>query len=240
MDRLRSILRARTPPEPDEPDGFTPDPPAPRASALELSGRDNDFYDLGEQGYLRAATEAEPPLFRLVVWGGVVANGGEGILSCLVDNNSHTLQRVMYAPVRTKGGCLIRPKYYVGNRSGEQRFENLKELAIRADPGLLPRSYGWVTPNLNQLELLVSSSDVRETCQEDADGPCEIDRGLELNHAASLVRGWLNGSLHWRGPPTPDVMQKLWHDCPSLQRVSFRIARWDHLAPDGHRSTLEW
>ena len=40
--------------------------------------------------------------------------------------------------IGTKGGCLVRPKYHMGDRGGRQTFPRLERMTIRARPALLP------------------------------------------------------------------------------------------------------
>jgi len=129
---------------------------------------------------------------ELVVWGGIVANCGEDVLAKLVDACAAQLRRVVYCPDRTKGGCLIRPKYYLGNRGGKQTFPRLLELSIRLEPVLLPRQFGWITPALRQLHLL---------CVTDAQDRRRNEHGHSLRDVrAPQVRSlqeWLSPRLHW-------------------------------------------
>eukprot|EP00966_Prymnesium_polylepis_P230501 5333937-Prymnesium_polylepis.1 len=75
---------------------------------------------------------------ELIVWGGCVANCGEGTLSRLVDTNAAHLRSLIYMPTRTKGGVLIRPKYHCGDRGGRQSFPQLERMAIRLSPLVQP------------------------------------------------------------------------------------------------------
>jgi len=95
---------------------------------------------------------------ELIVWGGCVANCGEGTLSRLVDTNAAHLRSLIYMPTRTKGGVLIRPKYHCGDRGGRQSFPQLERMAIRLSPLVQPLQYGWETPALRELTLLIDQA----------------------------------------------------------------------------------
>ena len=98
-------------------------------------------------------------LESIVVWGGLSANCGEEQLSRLVDSNCLTLKRMVFLPRQTKGGVLIRPKYYRGNRAGRTEFPALKFMAInylivRGPRQQGPYFWGWDTPSLTDLTIV--------------------------------------------------------------------------------------
>jgi len=94
------------------------------------------------------------PVSELIVWGGVVANCGEHTLSKIAFENAHILRSLVYCPDRTKGGALIRPGYFRGDRGFKMEFPKLTDMSIRLSPALLPEEYGWITPELRRLRLL--------------------------------------------------------------------------------------
>jgi len=142
---------------------------------------------------------------RLIVWGGCVANIGEDNLSRFVDAGAEVLEHMTYIPDRTKGGVLIRPKYYRGDRGGQQVFPRLTELTIRLSPVLLPLESGWLMPGLQRLRLLV---DVKgETLKGGV--PCALQSDL---------RTWLG--LQRRRRCLPNVMMTA---CPELDSISIAL-----------------
>jgi len=170
-------------------------------------------------GRMRLLEEAAPEAAHvrctsLRVWGGIVANCAEHELSALVDENAASLRSVLYMPQRTKGGVLIRPKYYCGDRVGRTTFPVLKALAIRCSPALLPADYGWVTPALEELTILV---DPDVTCERD------VARWLDLSDAGlcELVRTGGTGRVQ----PSIDPAEQ--RSCPDLHRVHLVLCRTD-------------
>ena len=60
---------------------------------------------------------------------------------------------MVFFPDYTKGGKLVRPKYYKGNRDGRATFPVLNFMAINAVVGN-PFRYGWDMPSLRDLVFL--------------------------------------------------------------------------------------
>ena len=60
---------------------------------------------------------------HLGVYNGEVLNCGEDALSYMVDASRENLRSVVYCPNHTKGGCIIRPKYHEGDRSGIDQLD---------------------------------------------------------------------------------------------------------------------
>lgn len=155
-------------------------------------------------------------LHTLVVWGGLVANCGEDNLSRLVDFNAAQLQFVTYCPDRTKGGALIRPKYYQGDRGGRETFPKLINLTIRLEPALLPKDYGWITPELTHLRLLCvtaavnRSRDNRGASIQDTRVPCR-----------NSVRTWIGAgnSPKWSESVVKGFPEQMRSCCPKLESI---------------------
>mmetsp|Transcript_14815 Transcript_14815/g.22306 ORF Transcript_14815/g.22306 Transcript_14815/m.22306 type:complete len:224 (-) Transcript_14815:126-797(-) len=100
-------------------------------------------------------------LTRMSVWGGVIANCGEDRVSELVYQSRDTLEVFLYYPRSTKGGVMVRPLYFQGNRCGRVVFSVLTELtmpwnAIKYTMSL--QKFGWITPKLKSLTILHPST----------------------------------------------------------------------------------
>jgi len=163
-------------------------------------------------------------LKELVVWGGCVANCGEDSLSRLVDSRHAQLQSVVYAPATTKGGVLIRPKYHAGDRGGQQDFPKLDRMAIRLLPGpLLPWQYGWRTPALSELTLLID--------------PWDLHAGYEAARTRRVLASWLRRAELPEGS-TDDELRA---NCPQLRRVHVALCHGlDATRAQTRLLTLSW
>lgn len=160
----------------------------------------------------------------LIVWGGVVANNGEDQLSRIVDSSRHRLRSITYCPDRTKGGCLVRPKYHVGDRGGKVLFPQLTDMTIRLSPSLLPDSHGWIMPNLRRLRLIaVISASFR---QRDIYGRTEVDRELP---SIQCLRKWLKTGA--RAFP-----EQLLEACPHLECITVAFAS----TAEADRQEIDW
>jgi len=168
--------------------------------------RDNDFSPRKDNS-LNAL-----PVNELIVWGGVVANCGEDNLSSLVFKNSEILETVVYCPDRTKGGCLIRPGYFRGDRSLELEFGKLRDLSIRLSPALLPQEYGWITPELRHLRLLSVITALQ--CSRDGGNRGTSDSRLPDCHS---LRRWLSVSTK------DDLPCALLAACPKLESITIAL-----------------
>mmetsp|Transcript_26229 Transcript_26229/g.61530 ORF Transcript_26229/g.61530 Transcript_26229/m.61530 type:complete len:247 (-) Transcript_26229:956-1696(-) len=176
-------------------------------------GYRHDDEELGDDD----RTGPKPHIDKLVVWGGTVANCAESALSSIVDQEAKFLREVVYAPSRTKGGCLVRPKYHMGDRGGRQTFPRLERMTIRARPALLPSRYGWDAPSLTRLNVLVDAGGVEE--------------------AATSIEQWIRGydhpqPRHRRNVP---ILAQLWQQCPALQEVIFTLSRWSKVTKKTRR-----
>eukprot|EP01036_Dinobryon_divergens_P029246 gene29246-38315_t len=60
---------------------------------------------------------------------------------------------MIFVPEKTKGGVLVRPKYYNGNRAGRAQFPALNFMAITAE-ARNPYKWGWDTPSLTDLVIV--------------------------------------------------------------------------------------
>lgn len=172
--------------------------------------------------------EVQCTLQELVVWGGMVANCAEDALSRVVDCSAETLRSVTYCPDRTKGGVLIRPKYYQGDRCGRAVFPRLTDLAIRLEPALLPVEFGWSTPELQHLRLLcvISASDRSRDERGAGKGDfrlphCDVLRewlGVEETRSATdamLMVGRRGAAGHLR--------DMLLDSCPKLESITIAV-----------------
>mmetsp|Transcript_80030 Transcript_80030/g.138912 ORF Transcript_80030/g.138912 Transcript_80030/m.138912 type:complete len:324 (+) Transcript_80030:83-1054(+) len=183
---------------------------------------------------------------ELVVWGGMVANCAEDALSRVVDSSSQTLRSVTYCPDRTKGGVLIRPKYYQGDRSGRAVFSRLTDLAIRLEPALLPIEFGWTTPELQRLRLLcvISASDrsrdERGAGRGDFRLPhCGVLRewlGVEDNNCADAVL------MVGRRGAVGHLRDMILDSCPKLESITIAVCSTACLADqkEADRSETDW
>mmetsp|Transcript_54947 Transcript_54947/g.170517 ORF Transcript_54947/g.170517 Transcript_54947/m.170517 type:complete len:330 (+) Transcript_54947:62-1051(+) len=189
---------------------------------------------------------------ELVVWGGVVANCAEDCLSNVVDGCSEKLRRVVYCPDRTKGGCLIRPKYHEGDRGTSKVFPQLTDLTIRLYPVLLPGQYGWITPSLRRLRLLC----VSVAKDRARDGRGHSLRDVNLPELSSLQE-WLGPELSWvccaKSPEggrrstrlyaantsakmRQPLLGRLFQDCPELESVTIALCSTE----DTSMTEVDW
>jgi len=148
-------------------------------------------------------------LEQLVVWGGCVANCGEDDLSRLCDKHAAKLRTLTYVPNRTKGGALIRPKYHKGDRAGRQSFPLLTDMAIRAMPLLLPFEFGWDTPQLRELTLLINV--------------CDKMPSVHQGQILARLREELRDVLSLEGDQ--GFVRRLHATCPTLERVHIEAYR---------------
>jgi len=156
-----------------------------------------------------------------------VANCAEHSLSEMVDQQRDVLNSVTYCPSWTKGGVLIRPKYWLGNRAGTAVFPSLSYLAIRLEPAILPRDYGWVMPALRRMRLLHIAQCV---AQEDQG----VDPEVCLPSRAALLH-----SLDTAAPTSHS--RRVLETSPELESIIVALAStavksqesldWIHLAP---------
>lgn len=100
---------------------------------------------------------ADKAVTDIVVWACSVFNNGESYLSREVDENRSTLNSLLYFPVATKGGGLIRPKYHAGDRGAKVEFPVMTSLTYSLRRALFrePGFWGWITPNLKSLTLIL-------------------------------------------------------------------------------------
>lgn len=61
------------------------------------------------------------------------------------------------SPRQQRGGGLVRPKYFHGDRGGKQTFPSLRSLSYSLDRafGEPHFKWGWITPNLTTLNLML-------------------------------------------------------------------------------------
>jgi hypothetical protein len=185
------------------------------------------FIHATNSGFLSVSEEQEgASVQELVVWGGLVANGAEQSLSQLVDGQSENLVSITYCPSWTKGGLLIRPKYWLGDRCGTAVFTRLTDLSIRLDPPILPKDYGWVTPALRRLRVIHTTKTMPEDDDESVEG-CLPDR--------SALNQWLNMEAG------ASYCQCVLEASPNLESITISLASvagaspemldWIHLLP---------
>lgn len=157
------------------------------------------FIHARNSGFALADTQDETGVKELVVWGGLVANCAEHSLSELIDRQQSILTSVTYCPSWTKGGVLVRPKYWLGNRCGTAVFPNLADLAIRLEPSILPREYGWVMPGLRRLRLLhitqsIPQEESGEAVEAYLPNPAALQHWLDTTSPSSYSRRVLESS----------------------------------------------
>eukprot|EP01102_Stenamoeba_stenopodia_P000611 TRINITY_DN10589_c0_g1_i1.p1 TRINITY_DN10589_c0_g1~~TRINITY_DN10589_c0_g1_i1.p1 ORF type:complete len:364 (+),score=74.11 TRINITY_DN10589_c0_g1_i1:165-1094(+) len=93
---------------------------------------------------------------ELVFWGGNFLNCQEDDAAYLVDHNALVLEKLTYFPNGTKGGALIRPKYYRGDRTSVVLFPKLVELSIPLHTGAYNTYvWGYNAPSLKHIQLLI-------------------------------------------------------------------------------------
>lgn len=180
------------------------------------------FCPPGEVGFGYRSDASKPECDDLIVWGGTVANNGEHQLSQIVDTNCHRLQSVTYCPDRTKGGCLVRPKYHVGDRGGKMEFPKLTDMTIRLTPSLLPESYGWITPNLRRLRLIAVLVRQQIDVYSRTGVDCELPR-------IQCLRRWLK-----TGAGT--FPEQLLAACPHLECITVAFAA----TAEAKRREIDW
>lgn len=185
--------------------------------------------DAGQAGKLTPLSRRSP-LEELVVWDANVANCAESALSRLVDAHAPTLRNVVYAPKRTKGGVLVRPKYHRGDRGGKQLFRALQSLQIRLAPPILPSQYGWTAPYLQELTLLVNCDDVK--WHVDADDFVAHTHGADVDGDHQAITCWQ--SAMWLD--ATQYPTQLHRDCPGLKHITFALM---HL-PAAEGYVLPW
>lgn len=180
------------------------------------------------RNYILPEDQDEASIEELVVWGGKVANCAEHILSEMVDRQRNLLKSVTYCPAWTKGGVLIRPKYWLGNRAGTAVFPRLTRLSIRLDPSIVPQDYGWIMPALQRLRLLhVMHSFPQEDLPGAQSETCLPDR--------AALECWLDTTV------PSSYSRRVLEASPELQSITVAVATtagesqdsldWIHLAP---------
>eukprot|EP00746_Dinoflagellata_sp_MGD_P005104 gnl/MRDRNA2_/MRDRNA2_109883_c0_seq1.p1 gnl/MRDRNA2_/MRDRNA2_109883_c0~~gnl/MRDRNA2_/MRDRNA2_109883_c0_seq1.p1 ORF type:complete len:343 (+),score=39.69 gnl/MRDRNA2_/MRDRNA2_109883_c0_seq1:79-1107(+) len=163
---------------------------------------------------------------KIVVWGGQVFNCGESDLSQLVDKNRHSLQELIYLPEETKGGVMIRPKYYQGDRRGVVAFPKLREMTIKlnSEDVLTSPFFPWETVNLQHVRLVhvlfTNQQRVKEYRSfEDFDYFPDDEPNLPL---ATQLRCWL-GTYTKQGHDALDSSQ--YHSWSHFSGVSPTLAQ---------------
>jgi len=98
---------------------------------------------------------------NIIVWGGNVFNCGEDELSRFVYQNKDSLLSFTYLPIKTKGGEMLRPFYFRGDRIGKCLFPNLCELRMPLFnySTFSPLNWGWITPVLRSLCMIGTACD---------------------------------------------------------------------------------
>lgn len=154
---------------------------------------------------------------KIVVWGGEVFNGGESGLSELVDKNRHSLQEIIYLPERTKGGVMIRPKYYKGDRCEVVAFPKLREMTIRLDPAVYPPNFAWETVNLQHIRLahVLFTNERRIKEYRSLDDIEYVPDEEPLLPLATQIRSWLDTSTKFP--------QKVAAMYPKLEAISIAL-----------------
>ena len=122
------------------------------------------FHDVPEEGVFvfngnsisKARKFTTAGAKEIILWGGAYLNCGESHASSFIYNNSKTLKHLTYFPGRTKGGCMIRPLYFKGDRGGKVLFPMLESISLCIHTGV-GDLYGWgyIAPELNTINLLI-------------------------------------------------------------------------------------
>eukprot|EP00906_Rhabdomonas_costata_P006591 RCo009600 len=105
-------------------------------------------------------------LRRVVVWGGGVLNCGESALTEMLSAISDQLELFIYFPAVTKGGLMARPRYFQGDREGQQAFPRLRCVAVPLRALLYGSLDAWgyfPTPALRELFVLTDPPQVAST-----------------------------------------------------------------------------
>eukprot|EP01102_Stenamoeba_stenopodia_P007415 TRINITY_DN2074_c0_g6_i1.p1 TRINITY_DN2074_c0_g6~~TRINITY_DN2074_c0_g6_i1.p1 ORF type:complete len:368 (-),score=73.87 TRINITY_DN2074_c0_g6_i1:56-1015(-) len=98
---------------------------------------------------------------ELVFWGGDFLNNSEFNTSLIVHRCALVLERLSFLPRYTKGGAMIRPKYYEGNRTSIVHFPRLTHLSIPFHTYVEnPFEWGYDAPSLKHIELLIDPEHV--------------------------------------------------------------------------------
>merc|ERR1712039_1130895 len=124
-----------------------------------------------------------------------------------------------YCPDRTKGGCLVRPHYYRGDRGGQATFPQVTDLAIRLEPVLLPTEYGWITPGLLRLRLLCVISTYAVPQGQYVASRCRMP-------SRAALRRWLD-----KGLP-----RKMLSTCPELESITIALCSTETI----RRKQTDW
>jgi len=180
------------------------------------------FINARNSGFVLPDTCDEASIEEIVVWGGLVANCAEHSLSEMVDRQSCMLKSVTYCPSWTKGGVLIRPKYWLGNRSGTAVFPNLRHLTIRLDPPILPQDYGWLTPALRTLRLL----HVTQSILEDNQG-ADIEANMP---STAALQHWIDTSS------LVSYSKRMLENSPELESITVALAS----TAGASQESLDW
>jgi hypothetical protein len=142
-----------------------------------------------------AAAMPVPPAAPLhfVVWGGGVYNHGEDDVSKFLHFHRANLTSFTYFPEQTKGGVMVRPRYFVSDRAGRCEFPALLQLTMPLIAGVHGKSL-WITPRLKTLTLLAEPQHVNDNAE----------------WFQMCVGDWLN----WTSDCT-----KVLADCPELDEI---------------------
>jgi hypothetical protein len=146
------------------------------------------------------------------IWGGLIFNGGESDVSSVVYCSRNSLESFTYFPTRTKGGAMVRPLYYQGDRQGKCEFPNLKSLSMPLHAMEFSQSlvaFGWITPSLKKLTLL----------KPDQSGDPEDSKQPEYYSLLLLTLG-----------------QQLQRENPTLETITIAEANFD--SPESKRTIV--
>ncbi|CAB9529967.1 expressed unknown protein [Seminavis robusta] len=136
----------------------------------------------------------------VTIWGGNLWNCGEHSASKLVQSRRKHLQRFIYLPEAHKGGRMVRPHYYRGDRGATMDFPSLQVLGYYEDLGT-PADVKWIVPNLKTLLVF-----------------CGVHRAW----LGDYVDRW---SVQPANPPPPrrrqfrNLLQRIQEQCPDLEEV---------------------
>ena len=99
---------------------------------------------------------------HVYIFNGNCWNGGESDISYLLAVIQKQIETFCFWPNDTKGS-LVRPLYHLSIREGVREFLNLRILGISSRLYKLnktPKDYGWKTPNLISLIVMIDKCEV--------------------------------------------------------------------------------
>jgi hypothetical protein len=138
--------------------------------SLSLYNEDNYGISSICSEFSRRVNERPSAEYKVVVWGGCVANCAEDSLSEAVYDIRDRIISFLYFPSRTKGGVVMRPLYFKGNRNGSCVYPNLRNLTLPllrySSLSFSVKSFGYEVPSLEHLAFITSDSRIESISPE--------------------------------------------------------------------------